>query len=283
MAVDIRGIEIALVKAVRSAVGDDLSVIGSNVLVWDTTGLGFVGNPSYVFSANTLVEAETLRNDYFTANPAELIEGVVITLDVTGSAAIKQTYVKGKASVIRSRLYSTGSSTTTPTFPDYPYASVDYTRISDEGFELSERFHDEDNNYVYRTHKLASYSIRFFGTSEHDVMSICNKMHMMLETDGIRAMISTLSPTEARVRSKTDPVFVASAMEDKFREVASFDIMLAVLDEIIIPEGIDGSEYIENVVLDTTVPQNGVQGGLYKDLDEPPVLDVYVETDVTYP
>lgn len=283
MPVDIRGIEIALVKAVRAAVGSDLAVIGTGINIWDTIGTGFVSNPNHIFAANSLSVAETARNDYFTANPSELIVGIKVTLDVTGYAAIRQTYQQGKAAVIRSRLYSTGSSTETPPFPDYPYASVDYTRITDEGYELTERYFDENDNYIYRTHKLASYSIKFFGTSKDDILGICNKMHMMLEVDGIRGMIHTLSPTEARIRSKSDPVFVASAMEDKYREVASFDLILSVLDEVIIPPDQDGSEYIENVILDTTVPQQGIQGGIFKDPDTNPDLHVDVETTVTYP
>lgn len=220
MPVDIRGIEIALVKTLRSAIGSRLSTIGSGV--------------------------------------------------------------NEKASVIRSRLYSQGTNETTPVFPDYPYASVDYSRITDEGYELSSRYYDENDNYVYQTHKIASYSLRVFGTSKDDVLGICNELHMKLEMDNIRTMIETLSPTEARVRSKSDIVFVSSVMEDKYREVASFDLILAVLDEVSVP--IEEAPPIENVVLDTSIPQLGVQGGIVKEGDTPdPDLDVKVETDVTYP
>lgn len=236
MAVDIRGIEKALVKTVRTYIGSKLSTIGTGV--------------------------------------------------------------NQKASVIRSRLFSSGTAETTPTFPDYPYASVDYTRLTDEGYELTERVFDAAGNYVYRTHKLASYKVTFYGTSKDDVMSLCNEMHMMLEVDEIRSMINTLSPTEASVRGKTDPVFVASVMEDKYREVATFDIILAVLDETVIPadplnppineyNSIIGNDAeavpIENVILDTTIPQEGVQGGIYINDPDNPELQVYVDTDITYP
>lgn len=219
MAVDIRGIEKALIKTIRQFIGSKLSTYG------------------------------------------------------TGTNA--------KPSVIRSRLFSQGNEKTTPTFPDYPYVSVDYTRLSDEGYELSERFYDENDNYVYRTHKIASYSIRFFGTSEDDVMSLCNEMHMLLEVDGVREMIHNLSPTEARVRSKTDPVFVASVMEDKYREVASFDLILSVIDEVVVLAA--DAPPIENVVIDTTVPQEGIQGGIYDTDPNNPSSHVKVETKVTYP
>lgn len=220
MPVDIKGIEVALIKTVRSAIGSRLSTIGTGV--------------------------------------------------------------NEKASVIRSRSYSTGANETTPVFPDYPYASVDYSRITDEGYELTQRYYDENDNYVYQTHKIASYSVRVFGTSKDDVLGICNELHMKLEIDGFRTMIETLSPTEARLRSKSDIVFVASNMEDKFREVASFDIILAVLDEVSVD--IEDAPPIENIVLDTSVPQLGVQGGLLSDEDIPdPDLDVLVETEVTYP
>ena len=107
-------------------------------------------------------------------------------------------------------------------------------------------------------------------------------MHMMFETDGTRGMLSTLSPNEARVRSKSDVVFVSSNMEDKYREVASFDVILAVLDEVVIPAG--GVGIIDNVIFDTTVPQSGVQGGLFKeDTSITQDFDVAVETKVTYP
>ena len=186
-----------------------------------------------------------------------------------------------KASVIRSRLYSQGTPHTTPTFPDYPYASVDYTRLSDEGYELTERTFDENENYIYTAHKLASYSISFYGTSQNDVMSLCNEMHMMLEVDEVRELIHTKAPTEARVRSKTDPVFVASSMEDKYREVATFDLILAVLDQITIPAG--STVPIENVQLNTSIAVDGVQGGIYREEDDTSPLNVDVVTAVTYP
>lgn len=230
MAVDVRGIEIALVQTVRAYIGSKLSTIG---------------------------------------------EGV-----------------NEKASVIRSRLFSTGTNETTPTFPDYPYASVDYTRISDEGYELTSRVLDDDCNYIYTTNKLASFSIKFFGTSQDDVMSLANEMHLLLEVDQVRDMIATLSPTEARVRSKADPVFVASVMEDKYREIASFDVILAVLDQVVVaadllnpPSGFNAivageeTEVFDNIELDTTIPVDGVQGGLYGADEETPELHVNVNTN----
>jgi hypothetical protein len=140
-----------------------------------------------------------------------------------------------KASVIRSRLFSLGENGVTPPFPDYPYASVDYTRITDDGYELTSRYFNENDDYVYSTHKLASFTIRFFGTSKDDVMSICNNMHMLWEVDEIRLRLPTEAPNGARLRNKTDAVFIASAMEDKYREIASFDIIVAVIDEVIVP------------------------------------------------
>lgn len=232
MAVDIRSIEIALVKTVRQYIGSKLSTIGTGV--------------------------------------------------------------NEKPAVIRSRIYSTGTNETTPTLPDYPYSSVDYTRITDEGYELTSRHLDEDDNYVYTTHKLASYSIKFFGTSKDDVMSLANEMHMLLEVDQIRDNITELSATEARVRSKSDIVFVASNMEDKYREVASFDVLLAVLDQVVVPADAlnpptndynaivpdTEAEYIENIEMDTQIPVDGVQGGLYIEGDEDPVLHVDVNTNL---
>jgi hypothetical protein len=104
---------------------------------------------------------------------------------------------------------------------------------------------------------------------------------MMFETDGTRGMLSTLAPNGARVRSKSDVVFVASNMQDKYREVASFDVLLAVLDEVIIPSGQVG--IIDNVAFDTAIPQVGVQGGIFKDGSSTPDLNVAVETEITYP
>ena len=282
MAVDTRGIEVALVKVVRATIGDEfLSSTSSPVSIWDTFELGLVTNVNHIFSSTTVALAEDLRDVYFTANPSELILNVECSLVSTGSEIIKQKYTNTKPSVVRSRVYATGNSGTTPTFPDYPYASVDYTRITDEGYELTERYFDEDENYIYRTHKLASYSIKVFGTSKDDVTKISDTMHMMFETDGTRGMLSTLSPNEARVRSKSDVVFISSNMEDKYREVASFDVILAVLDEVVIPAG--GVGIIDNVVFDTTVPQSGIQGGLFKeDTSITQGFDVAVETKVTY-
>lgn len=243
MAVDIRGIEVALVKTVREFIGSKLSTIGKG------------------------------------ANE--------------------------KASVIRSRLYSVGSREVTPTFPDYPYASVDYTRITDEGYELTQRFFDDNGNYVYQTHKIASYSIKFFGTSKDDVLSLCNEMHMLFEVDSVRDRLSALSPTEARVRSKSDPVFISSAMEDKYREIASFDLMLAVLDEVSVTEDVVG--YFQNIDMDTSRPVGDIfdpvlggdtvvlgyeqsvltgpfsypLGGLFYEGSDTPALHVKVKTNIT--
>tara|TARA_R110002153_G_scaffold53726_2_gene149565 strand:+ start:10041 stop:10748 length:708 start_codon:yes stop_codon:yes gene_type:complete len=202
-----------------------------------------------------------------------------------------------KASVIRSRLYSLGANPSTPTFPDYPYASVDYTRITDEGVELTDREFDKDGNYVYRTHKLASFSISFYGTSQDDIMSICNEMHMLLEVDEVRYMITLGSPTEARVRSKSDPVFVANSLQDKYREVATFDLILAVLDEVVVPADplnpptdiynsiVDDTtaDSIENIEMSTEIPQDGIQGGLYGADKDTPELHINVETNITNP
>lgn len=284
MSVDIRGIEVALVKTVRAAIGDKLSTIGNGLLLWQSIGFGTVTNPSHVFIATDKPTAEADRDSYFASNPLELVQGVQATIGypLVDPTLIIQEY-NTKASVIRSRLYSEGSRETTPTFPDYPYASVDYTRITDEGYELTARFYDENENYVYQTHKLAAYSVKIFGTSKDDILGICNELHMKLEIDGFRTMIEDFSPTEARLRSKSDIVFVASAMEDKYREVASFDVILAVLDEVSVDDTVVPP--IENIILDTSVPQEGIQGGLDKDGDGTPEphLDVYVETDVTYP
>ena len=282
MSVDIRGIEEALVKTVRAWIGDRLSSTGSNQIIWQDTGLGVVTNPSHVFSNVSRPLCEVDRDTYFTTNPLELIEGVTCTLQFSGDDIIQTYQSTNKASVIRSRLYSEGSQPTTPTFPDYPYASVDYTRITDEGFELSSRFFNDEGDYVYRTHKLASYSIKFFGTSIDDVLGLANRMHMLFEIDQVRDQLTALSPTEVRLRSKSDIVFVASAMEDKYREIASFDVILAVLDEVSIPDV--SAEYFSNIEMNTEVPVDIdgdlIQGGIYEDPDESPELHVNVNTNL---
>ena len=200
------------------------------------------------------------------------------------------------ASVIRSRLFSTGDNEVTPPFPDYPYASVDYTRTTDEGYELTSREFDDQGNYVYTSHKLASYTIRFFGTSQDDVMRICNEMHMLFEVDQVRNMVTELSPTEARVRSKTDPVFVATAMEDKYREIASFDVILSVLDQVVLPadplnppnkynaivEG-EAAEHYNSIEMNTETPVDGVQGGIYQDGEDNPDEALHVNVNTTLP
>ena len=281
MAVETRAIEVALVKVVRATIGGQLSSTTSPILMWDTFALGSVANTSHNFISTTVLLAEELRDTYFIANPSELVLNVECSISITGQEIIKQKYTNVKPSVVRSRVYDTTGSGTTPTIPDYPYASVDYTRITDEGFELTERRFDENENYVYITHKIASYSIKVFGTSKDDVSKISDTMHMMFETDGTRGMLSTLAPNGAKVRSKSDVVFVASNMQDKYREVASFDILLAVIDEVSIPAGQVG--IIENIEFNTNTPISGVQGGLYEDGSVTPDLNVDVKTTVSYP
>lgn len=280
MTISIRNLEVALVKTVRSAVGDQLSTVGANTPRWVESGTGYSANPNHNFSATNLADTQSLRDAYFITNPLELVVGTVVALIVTGQAPIKMKYTEGKASVVRSRVYSTGASNTTPAFPDYPYASVDYTRLTDEGYELTERYYNDAGDYVYQTHKIATFSIKFFGTSKDDVLGICNKMHLMLEMDGVRGMIQTLTDTPTALRSKSDTVFVASAMEDKYREIASFDINLAVIDEVSLLAGEDGTEYIENVDFSTTVDQEGITGGIYA--NETDKLDTTIKTEVTY-
>ncbi len=281
MSISIRNLEVALVKTVRAAVGDQLSTVGASTSRWVESGTGYSANPNHNFTANSLSDTQVLRDSYFITNPSELIVGAVIALVVTGQSPIKMKYTEGKASVVRSRVYSTGFTNTTPAFPDYPYASVDYTRLTDEGYELTERYYNDAGDYVYQTHKIATFSIKFFGTSKDDVLGICNKMHLMLEMDGVRGMIQTLTDTPTALRSKSVTVFVAAAMEDKYREIASFDINLAVIDEVSVLAGEDGSEYIENVDFTTTLAQSGVTGGIYKnDTDK---LDTTIKTEVTYP
>ena len=187
------------------------------------------------------------------------------------------TGINARPSVIRSRLFSVGANETTPTFPDYPYASVDYTRITDDGYELTSRTFNEAGDYVYSTHKLASFTIRFFGTSKDDVMSICNTMHMMFEIDEVRGRLPLEAPNGARLRSKTDAIFVATSMEDKYREIASFDIILAVIDEVSVPN----MASVDRIVFDTSIPQEGVEGGITNPNN--PEVHLDLDVDITIP
>lgn len=203
-----------------------------------------------------------------------------------------------KPAVISHRKFSSLSQTAVP-MPDYPYASVDHTRTANELVDLVDRCFDEDGNYVYTSNKLVSFKISITGTSKNDVLSICNEMHMLLEVDEVRGMITNQSPIKTRLRSKTDPVFSATGMQDKYREVATFDVILAVVDQVVVPAdplnppteynaivgaGVEAVD-ITNIELDTSVEVDGVRGGIDKDADGTPnpELDISVSTDVTYP
>jgi hypothetical protein len=123
-------------------------------------------------------------------------------------------------------------------------------------------------------------------------MQIADEMHMLFEVDQVRDMVSEVPKAELSLRTKTDVVFTPTAMEDKYREVASFNVILAVLDQVVVPAdptsaSLDNynsivndstSSYIETVVIDTTVPLEGTVGGLYGADEDTPKLHIGVDT-----
>ncbi len=277
---DIGSVQSAIIKAIRVAIGTDLAPVASSKIMWVTEGTSVVTDPDLVFSASDYTSARTLRDAYFLTNPAKLVADQKITLLITGECPVSQVYTKDRAAVVKPRIYSSASKSR-PTKPDLPYASVDFSRIFNDGSELTTEYFNDDGDYVYQTHKIVTYSVRIHGTAKDNVLVICNKLHMMLEVAGIRSIIETLSSSEVALRNKTNPVFVNTPMTDKYEEIASFDIHMAVLDEVAVLAGTAGSEYIENIELNSVTPQAGITGGIYtSDTDK---LDISVLTDVTYP
>jgi hypothetical protein len=278
--IDFKGIENAIVSTLRAAgKGTDLSSTDTP-LQWVTTSLGVVTEASQVFSAATITECIALRDVYFTDNPLLLIEGVGCTLYVTGKYPIKQIYTTSKLSVIRTNLYDTNGKTTSRVQPDFPFVSIHFTRTLDDGANITDISYRDNGDKVYQTHKTVVYSIKVQSTTKYSAQTILNKLHMMLEVDGVRDMLSTLSPTTLSILGKSQQNMVSANMQDKALDVASFDLTLAVLDEEVIATGDWGTEYIENVEMYTAIPQLGVDGGLFS--NEEHIADVDVDTNITY-
>ena len=186
--------------------------------------------------------------------------------------------------ILPARVFSATGSNKNPPIPAYPYCLVDYTRTVPAGSDLTDRFFDDEGNYVYLAHKKVVIQIKFYGNSQNSTDNVVNKTHMLLVVDEVRDMIDTLyrnnsntgttvTPT-ARVLSKSDIIPSSFAMKDKYLETNEFNLILATTDTIDIKS--DNAGYFDKIEMDTNNPVDGVQGGICTDANGTPEQDLHV-------
>ena len=186
--------------------------------------------------------------------------------------------------VLPARVFSSTGSKKNPPLPEYPYCLVDYVRTVPDGTDLTERFFDDEGNYVYLAHKKVIIQIKFYGNSLNSTDSVVNKTHMFMVVDEVRDMIdqlyrdnsntgTTVTP-RARVLSKSEIIPSNFSMKDKYLETNEFNLILATTDTIDIKFADAG--YFDNIEMNTENPVSGVQGGIYYDANGTPVQDLHV-------
>lgn len=211
---------------------------------------------------------------------------VIDTLKVFIGADVAEVPSKdgGSPAILPAGTFSAAGSHKTPPLPDYPYCLVDYIRTVPDGTDLTDRFFDDEGNYVYLSHKKVIMQIKFFGNSLNSTDNVVNKTHMLLVVDEVRDMIDTLyrdnSNTgttvtpRARVLSKSEIIPSSFSMKDKYLETNEFNLILATTDTIDIKFADAG--YFDKIEMNTENPVSGVQGGIYYDTDGTPVQDLHV-------
>ncbi len=177
--------------------------------------------------------------------------------------------------VVLERIFQKDGTQRNPSLPDYPWCSISYNRIVDE-IELTNEFIRDDEK-VYQTNKIVSVSIKFHGNRLHSVDSISNRAHMSLESEYFRTMLRTLYGDDITLRNKSDIVPVNTNLQDKYLEVRSFDIFLSVVDEYSLPLDFEG--HFNRIQLDTEIPVEGVDGGIYHQEDDTSPLHVEIDTN----
>ncbi len=203
---------------------------------------------------------------------------VFIGDDVSQSAGSSGT----RPSIFPARVYSAGGKN--PSIPDYPYCLVDYVRTVPDGNDLTDRFFDEEGNYVYVAHKKVILQIKFYGTSGTSSDYVANKTHMLMVVDQVRDMIDdlygqyavtgTTIPASAVIRDKSDIIPSNFSMTDKYLETNEFNLILATIDTIDIKA--PQAEYFDKIEMDTQNPVDGAQGGLFLEGSDTPEQDLHV-------
>lgn len=201
---------------------------------------------------------------------------------ITEQTSHLQNFSVTRPNIFPARVYSQGGKN--PPIPDYPYCLVDYIRTVPDGTDLTDRFFDEEGNYVYVAHKKVILKIKFYGTSSSSSDYVANKTHMLMVVDEVRDMIDTLYAekantgttikTTARVVGKSDIIPSNFSMKDKYLETNEFNLVLATIDTIDVKA--DKAQYFDKIEMDTENPVNGVQGGLFLEGSDTPEQDLHV-------
>lgn len=249
MSIDVKAIENAVINTLKTFIGDDVAKVRGQDIV---------------------PREMSTETDMGTSN--------FLMTDVT---EVTPTYIPA---ILPARVFSSTGSNKNPPIPDYPYCLVDYIRTVPNGSDLTDRFFDDEGNYVYLSHKKVIIQIKFYGNSQNSSDNVANKTHMLLTVDEVRDMIDTLYQNNsntgttvtpsARVLSKSDIIPSNFSMKDKYLETNEFNLILATTDTIDIKS--EQAGYFDKIEMDTNNPVSGVQGGIYYDIKGTPEQDLHV-------
>lgn len=223
MSIDVKAMEEALINTLKKFIPDEVSKVrGRNIEPQAMGGGGLMGESNFQMTDVTEITP--------TFSPA----------------------------ILPARVFSANGSNKNPTIPDYPYCLVDYIRTVPDGVDLTERFFDDQGNYVYMTHKKVIMQIKFYGNSQNSTDNAVNKTHMLMTVDGVRnyldneyrrlANTGTTVTARARVRSKSEIIPSNFSMKDKYLETNEFNLILATTDTVDIK--VDQTEYFTDIELE---------------------------------
>lgn len=178
-----------------------------------------------------------------------------LKLFIADEVATVPTQTGTDPAILPARVFSSTGSNKNPPIKDYPYCLVDYIRTVPDGPDLTERFFDDEGNYVYLTHKKVILQIKFYGNSQNSTDNAVNRAHMLMTVDGVRNTIdneyrrlantgTTVTP-RARVRAKSEIIPSNFAMKDKYLETNEFNLILATTDTVDIKEA--QTEYFTDI------------------------------------
>lgn len=153
-----------------------------------------------------------------------------------------------------------------------PYIAVDFLQIMNPFHrELYEGYRDE-NDWLIAETKIMQFTIRVYGSGEHDTLSIASELSSRLKMGRNRDYFK--KEHDVGLYSVSNPTSTSQMIGDEFRDMSSFSISFSYIEEVVDNE--DAYE-ITRVDIDTLNPFNPktpTPAGLYEGVDDESPLPV---------
>lgn len=127
--------------------------------------------------------------------------------------------------------------------PNYPYATLDILDISDGGEWLLEEFLLPNDDLVYENNKNLLLNFRIYGGN---ALNIANNLHGYFRIESVLKQIR--EDTTGAVVTISGIDSLPTLLPNTFLETASFNIVFAITDTLIIPD--TGENYLSSIDLD---------------------------------